>query len=650
MCAFGILTQQESATLSLRFGGKYDVLKLCLNSIPGIWREVNSNQKQFRTDDGGILNWYPTTGLINFQGQHETELRTLVEAALAKTEPERASHSDSSGSHEDLKMYHVTSTTDIAALPEQKPPTTRNAENAVSVKSTPVAIPAGATAATEMLGNKFSESELVLGLVAAVGTDLAIVRTVLEERLKVANYKVIHVKVTTDVIPQFVKIEPPEENNEFNRISTLMDAGNEARYLSGDNSILALGVASFISSKRLKDEKQNPSHVPKQAYIVSSLKHPSEVERLREIYPQGFYLIGVHADYSRRVTNLNEEKRIELEDVYKLIKRDEDEHLTHGQRVTDTFHLSDFFIQQDENTDQLKQSVWRILNLLFGNPYVTPTFDEYAMFLAFAASLRSADLSRQVGAVIASRENQVIATGANDCPKFDGGLYWPNLNAENQQIEDQEGGRDYKRGSDSNKIEQQKIIEEILNHASDSGIDRNRLKESLLKSRIGDLTEFGRVVHAEMEALLSCARSQISTHRCTLYCTTFPCHNCAKHIIAAGIHRVVFIEPYQKSKAAEFHPDSIQVGLPGSGGDTKKVWFEPFVGVGPRRFFDLFSVKLGSGYSLKRKTEEGKTCDWKPEDSKLRLQMLPVSYLELELLASEMFNQVCKKKGKSNVK
>ncbi|MDN3612645.1 hypothetical protein QWZ16_23945 [Vibrio ostreicida] len=26
----------------------------------------------------------------------------------------------------------------------------------------------------------------------------------------------------------------------------------------------------------------------------------------------------------------------------------------------------------------------------------------------------------------------------------------------------------------------------------------------------------------------------------------FPCHNCAKHIVASGIKRVVYVEPYPK--------------------------------------------------------------------------------------------------------
>ena len=70
------------------------------------------------------------------------------------------------------------------------------------------------------------------------------------------------------------------------------------------------------------------------------------------------------------------------------------------------------------------------------------------------------------------------------------------------------------------------------------------------------------------------------------------------------------------------------------------VKFEPFVGVGPRRFFDLFSIRLGSGYSVDRKNREtGKVLDWKSDLIRLRLQMRPASYLDLELIASELFNE-----------
>jgi deoxycytidylate deaminase len=178
------------------------------------------------------------------------------------------------------------------------------------------------------------------------------------------------------------------------------------------------------------------------------------------------------------------------------------------------------------------------------------------------------------------------------------------------------------------------------------GFDESRLRKLLDQSMIRDLTEYGRVVHAEMEAILSCCRSGLSTVGTTLYCTTFPCHNCAKHIVAAGIERVVYVEPYPKSKALGFHDDSITTSekdaLEG------RVLFDAFVGIGPRRFFDLFSMQLGSSYPLIRKdSDTGKARVWTIETAQLRIQMKPVSYLDLEAQACTLFGGVTKALGSS---
>jgi deoxycytidylate deaminase len=118
--------------------------------------------------------------------------------------------------------------------------------------------------------------------------------------------------------------------------------------------------------------------------------------------------------------------------------------------------------------------------------------------------------------------NEIIATGANDCPRFGGGLYWPQYDGATHKIEDICGGRDHTRGFDANKAEQQKIIDNIVAHKALEAIDKGLLRTALEESPIGDITEYGRIVHAEMEALLSCARSHASTRGATLYCTTFP--------------------------------------------------------------------------------------------------------------------------------
>jgi hypothetical protein len=65
---------------------------------------------------------------------------------------------------------------------------------------------------------------------------------------------------------------------------------------------------------------------------------------------------------------------------------------------------------------------------------------------------------------------------------------------------------------------------------------------------------------------------------------------CAKHIVASGIEKVIFLEPYPKSLVATLHLDSIQI----EGGDRGKyqsfptVQFEHFFGITPRRYREIF--------------------------------------------------------------
>jgi cytidine deaminase len=142
-------------------------------------------------------------------------------------------------------------------------------------------------------------SELIIGLVCAVGAEKGLVIDLLEERLGRAGYAVQIVKVSNDVIP-LLRPVTQEGNDEYKRISDLMDAGNQARNKADDDSVLALGVATRIFSHR-KDEP-GPSPLPKTAFIVDSLKRPEEVEKLRSIYPDGFILLGIHESQSRRRT------------------------------------------------------------------------------------------------------------------------------------------------------------------------------------------------------------------------------------------------------------------------------------------------------------------------------------------------------------
>lgn len=53
-----------------------------------------------------------------------------------------------------------------------------------------------------------------------------------------------------------------------------------------------------------------------------------------------------------------------------------------------------------------------------------------------------------------------------------------------------------------------------------------------------------RAVHAEANALLTCARHGVSTEGATCYCTLLPCVRCFHLLQAAGVGRIVYLEDY----------------------------------------------------------------------------------------------------------
>lgn len=61
----------------------------------------------------------------------------------------------------------------------------------------------------------------------------------------------------------------------------------------------------------------------------------------------------------------------------------------------------------------------------------------------------------------------------------------------------------------------------------------------------GSLVTKNIVVHAEMNVLCFCARTEIETEGATIYLTLSPCANCALAMIQSGIKRVVYFDKYR---------------------------------------------------------------------------------------------------------
>jgi deoxycytidylate deaminase len=470
----------------------------------------------------------------------------------------------------------------------------------------------------------YPNAEIVIGLACAVGTEYGPIRDFLVETLLRYGYKPKVVRIS-DSIPKFTDY-PLQDSPEIERIDSRMTAGNLVCCESGRNDIWALAAIAAINSSREQEQVCENFHLqkplPRTANILLTLKRPEEVRTLRKVYGDGFFLIGLFATYKERLDYLIQQNAPRQQAI-DLINRDAAEEDPHGQQTRKTFYLSDVFVSLRDQA--YRGELERFFDLVFSDPLTTPTQHENAMFLAYASSLRSGQLGRQVGAAIASKGGDIIALGCNDVPKPGGGLYWPG----------KDDGRDGVLGFDTNDKQRDKIVDLLVSRLP------RELRESSEKQfrssfrEILDITEYGRAVHAEMDALLCSARSGVSPVGANLYTTTFPCHNCTRHIIAAGIERVFYIEPYAKSRAEELHEDAIIVEEKGREDKQfrkRRVPFTPFVGVGPRRYFDLFSLTLSRGYEVDRK-KEGRTIKFSRQGAFPRVPMSPFSYIQKEAIA-----------------
>ncbi len=120
---------------------------------------------------------------------------------------------------------------------------------------------------------------------------------------------------------------------------------------------------------------------------------------------------------------------------------------------------------------------------------MSPRFDEHwhRRFLDLSEQIAtwSKDPSRGVGAVIVSPSKQIVSTGFNGLPRG---------------VEDR-------------------------------------------PERLERPVKYDLIVHAEMNAIIQCARNGVSPIDCAIYSSFFPCVNCAIAVVQAGIRTVVTYLP-----------------------------------------------------------------------------------------------------------
>lgn len=119
-------------------------------------------------------------------------------------------------------------------------------------------------------------------------------------------------------------------------------------------------------------------------------------------------------------------------------------------------------------------------------------WDEYFMSIAVVVSLRSKDPNTKVGSCLVDENNHIIGTGYN----------WFIRN-----------------------------------------IDDNLFPTSREGSWLD--TKYPYIIHAEANCLLNTVVSSLKNT--TLYCTLYPCNECAKLIIQSGVKRVVYLDNKHKN-------------------------------------------------------------------------------------------------------
>lgn len=474
------------------------------------------------------------------------------------------------------------------------------------------------------------DPEIVFGLVGPIGVELKPVIDAITEELS-GKYQTKTLRLS-ELIESHFDVDFSKDPEHL-RIRKLMHLGTHLRKESGLGE--AVGLLGIEEIDRIRSEELN-GKTSANAYIIRSIKTTEEVQLFRNVYGKGFYLISVYSHRENRVSYLSERLAKSLHgDTSKcraraevLVEIDETENTKYGQDVRDAFPLADLFLNADERENSRAQ-IKRFIELIFGYRFATPSKEEHGMQHARFAALRSSDMNRQVGAAITNGEGDILAVGCNDVPKAGGGFYWPESSPDE---------RDFKKGVDSMSEHRGQVIGELLarldkakllNTGSGASIAdiagdlvSGDLKWVLKGATATSILEFGRSVHAEMAAITTAARLGVRLEGAAMYVTTFPCHICARHIVASGIKNVFYVEPYPKSRAKQLHGDAVLVD-PVTPSD-KMVNFRPFNGIAPTRYFELFDA------GDNRKDPSGKTPAWKMSTGTPRFQRFIATYAELE--------------------
>lgn len=283
--------------------------------------------------------------------------------------------------------------------------------------------------------------------------------------------------------------------------------------------------------------------------VIDGVRNLGEIEALRKRYFNCFVLAIVASRASRweRVRDDVYDKDYRAFD--RDDERDADEDLAHGQQVEKCVQQADYVLWNEKDLrpsdirdKQLSERLAPDLLLMRGTSARYPTSEETYITSAYAASHSSRCLKRFVGAVIVSDQGIPMSLGYNENP-----VGMKPCESEYKYC--------FKDENMHARLEAMKNT-----HCPDCGTDhatltkpwrcvkcRANLKLRFFPSRNMEVCT---AIHAEERAIRSLGDR--SAQGATMYVTTFPCFQCSRYIVDAGISRVVYVEAYPVKEAQEF--------------------------------------------------------------------------------------------------
>ena len=384
-------------------------------------------------------------------------------------------------------------------------------------------------------------NHLVIGLTGPVGSGVSTVAEVLGQN----GFKVV--KLSAPIKDELLRREGRDPGTPINEQTIpdfrkkLQDIGNDGRKKSSDYWLNQIDLPADCD------------------LAIDGIRNYGEVLYLRNKYPQFFFLIALHAS---KETQWNRVKDGVYHGHYhsfeRDLQRDSAEELPEGQQVSICVQQSDYVFVNEDDAGASNARCKRIFaqleydlqlmreadNLAAGSFCRPPTQDEVQMATAFAQSHMSRCLKRKVGAVIVNSKNLPLSVGYNENP----------LGMKPCQMEFQDC---FKDGDMHKKLEKMRdiccprcgtAIPDMQPPWKCPNTDcGENLKLLFFPSRNMELCT---AIHAEERAIRSLGDRNAECG--ILYVTTYPCFQCARHIVDAGIKRVVYVEAYPVSESEGF--------------------------------------------------------------------------------------------------